>query len=156
MRRFVPLLAALVLLTACGPKRAKLAVVADQTTYEAISDIHRFEQQQLCGQDSCADSPVVEHLPGWTKAKSEAFNLRLLPAARAGAEFNRILKDLKPGQPLPEHARLLIQSLSSALVAVINDFPEGPTKAAFLTKVNAALQLAVGSLNNVLTVMGRQ
>jgi hypothetical protein len=148
------LVLALACTVACSASTRHLAVVADQTAFEALNDTHTFEQTALCGLPSCAGSPVVEHEKGWTLAKSQAFNTKLLPAVRAGQQFNQLLAGWKPGTPVPQAITAAVSSIGDALGAVVKDFPPGSTRTTILASLGTAQALVLNAFNLVLVVKG--
>lgn len=156
MKRLLYLLPLLFVLAApaCAGKARHTAVVADSALYEVLNSVHQAEQTALCGQPSCAGVPTAPTVPGWTEAKSQAFNKKLLPAVEGGRQFNRILATVKAGDPLPDAAKAVIQSVSDALAAVTSDFPDGTTKTALLANIGKAQSLILAALQAVLSVKG--
>lgn len=122
------------------------AVIADVALYESLNGLHAVEQSALCGLPSCAESSRVEFVPGWTLAKSQAFNQKLLPAVQAGRQFNILLRDWKPGTPMPAGLSAIIVSLSQALTAVTQDFPDGTTRAKILASIASAQQIILDAI----------
>lgn len=145
------LLVALVTLSGCAHPR-HVAVTVDASLYETVSDIHAAEQRALCGQPSCAGVATAPTVPGWTEAKSQAFNRALLPAATAGQNLNRALAAWTPGQPLPSEIQSLITSIGAALTNVTQTFPDGEAKAGILKNIAIVQQMALDTLANVLAV----
>jgi hypothetical protein len=118
------------------------ATVADSAIYEVISDIHATEQVALCGKPTCAGVPP-QPIDGWSVAKSEAFNKKLLPAAEAGRQLTIALLNWKPGRMLPVEIAQLIESVSEALTNVAYDFPDGSTKAKVLADLARVQQIVL-------------
>jgi len=143
-----------VFLFAYCAKPRHTAVVTDVALYEVLNDLHGVEQMALCGQQSCAGSPVVEFLPGWTLAKSQAFNTKLLPAIDGGMGFNDLLETWTPGTPIPAGLPPIITSLADSLTAVTQDFPDGTTKTAMLGYIGKAQSLILTALSIVLAMGG--
>jgi hypothetical protein len=138
----------------CSASSRHIAVVADQSAYESLNDTHALEQTALCGLPSCAGSTVVEHTPGWTLAKSQAFNTKLLPAVRGGQQFNELLAGWKPGTPVPVAITDAVTSIGNALGAVVADFPPGETRTTILANLGSAQAFILNAFNIVLTVKG--
>lgn len=152
--RLAVLVLVIVFASGCSASTRHLAVVADQTAYEALNDTHALEQTALCGLPSCAGSTVVEHQKGWTLAKSQAFNTKLLPAVRGGQQFNILLAAWKPGTPVPAAITEAVTSIGSALGAVAQDFPPGTTRDAILANLGSAQAIFLNAFNLVLIVKG--
>lgn len=142
-----------VVLGCCSHPR-HVATVADTALYEVLSDVHAAEQTALCGKASCAGVAPAPTVPGWTQAKSTAFNKKLLPAVEGGRQLNIVLAAWTPGQPLPAQATALIQSLSASLAAVTADFPDGTTKSAILGNIGKAQAIVLNILSLALQVKG--
>lgn len=138
----------------CSASTRHVAVVADQTAYEALNDTHALEQTALCGLPSCAGSSVVEHTPGWTLAKSQAFNQKLLPAVRGGQQFNALLAAWTPGTPVPAAITEAVTGIGNALGAVAKDFPPSPTRDQILAHLGSAQAIILNAFNLVLVVKG--
>lgn len=153
MKRLI-LILALTVTAACGGGARHVAVVADQTAYETFSDLHALEQTALCGLPSCAASAAVEHEQGWTLAKSQAFNGKLLPGVRAGQQFNQLLAGWKPGTPVPQAVTDGVGALGAALAAVVADFPPGTTKDKILANIGRAQGLFLNAFQIILAVKG--
>jgi hypothetical protein len=153
MRRRLPILVCL-LLAACSASTKHVAVVADTALYETLNTIHQAEQTALCGLPSCADVANPPTVPGWTLAKSQAFNRALLPAVAAGQEFNTILSTWQVGTPLPDRARALVASLPQALNRIVQDFPEGEARERIVIAIGKAQAIVLQVLNVVLAVKG--
>jgi hypothetical protein len=153
MKRLI-LILSLVLIAGCSASTRHLAVVADQTAYESLNDTHVLEQTALCGLPSCAGSVVVEHQKGWTLAKSQAFNTKLLPAVRGGQQFNVLLAAWKPGTPVPTAITEAVTSIGTALAAVAKDFPPSPTRDQILANLGSAQAIILNAFNIVLLVKG--
>jgi hypothetical protein len=141
-------------LSACSASARHVAVVADQTIFEVLNDIHAGEQTALCGLPSCATSTKVETLAGWTLAKSQAFNKKLLPATEAGRQYNTLLANWTPGTPVPQEITALVSSLGQSLTAVVADFPAGSTKDTILKNISTAQGIVLSAFNLVLAVKG--
>ncbi len=139
---------------ACGATARHTAVVASGTAYEALADIHAYEQQALCGQPSCAGNSRVEAVPGWTAAKSQAFNQKLLPAVEAGRQYNQLLASWKSGQPVPQQVVAAVQGIGAALSAVTADFPAGTTRTTILADLATAQGIFISTFEIVLAVKG--
>ena len=138
----------------CSASTRHVAVTADTTLFEVISAIHSGEQTALCGQPSCAGNTKVENVPGWTLAKSQDFNRKLLPAAEAGRQFNTLLRGWRPGTPVPEAVTQAVTSLGQALSEVVKDFPPGTARDAILANIGVAQSVILTAFNIVLTVKG--
>jgi hypothetical protein len=141
-------------LSACGASARHIAVVADQTIYEAVADIHSGEQAALCGLPSCATSTKVEVLPGWTLAKSQAFNKKLLVGEDAARELNSIVSGWTPGASVPTTVTTLIGHLADSLTNVLADFPNGSTKTKMLADIRIAQSIVLNAFNIILIVKG--
>lgn len=135
----------------CAGKARHVAVVADTALYETLSDVHASEQVALCGQPSCAGEPD-RPIAGWSKAKSLAFNQKLLPAVEAGRQYNRLLSQWQVGQPMPPQLAGLIRSLGDSLKDIAEYFPEGTSKTKIIGQIAAAQQIALSTLSAVLDV----
>lgn len=147
-------LACVVVVVGCAHPR-HVAVVADVALYEALSDAHQIEQRALCGQPSCAGVPSSP-IPGWSEAKSQAFNRQLLPAVDGGRQFNRLLAAWKPGTPAPAQLQGLITGLAQSLSSITSDFPDGTTKAAILSDISRAQTLLLDALATWIAVKGSE
>jgi hypothetical protein len=132
--------------SACANKR-HAAVVVDVALYQGLADLHAAEQTALCGQVSCADTPREEFVKGWTLAKSQDFNRKLLPAVEAGRQFNKVLAAWQPGAPMPQGLSIVIVSVGDALAEVTKDFPEGTTKTAVLAQIGQVQGMILNALN---------
>lgn len=136
---------ALVTSVSCANKR-HVIVVVDSALYEVLSDIHVEEQTALCGQPSCAG--VTQRMnTGWTDAKSQAFNQKLLPAVQAGRQLNTVLAAWEPGQLMPQAIHDLSVSLGSALTNVTNEFPDGELKSKILADIGSAQRIVLGAID---------
>jgi hypothetical protein len=131
---------------ACAHAR-HTAVVVDVALYESLASLHAAEQTALCGLPSCAGSTQEQFVRGWTLAKSQAFNAKLLPAVEGGRQFNRMLSEWQPGTPMPAGLSPIIVSLSASLTAVTEDFPDGTTKTAVLANIGAAQAMILNALS---------
>lgn len=151
MKRLL-IIVALISTVGCASAR-HTAVVADATLYEALNDAHALEQTTLCGVPSCANV-AARVTPGWTDAKSQAFNKALLPAVDGGRQFNALLATWKPGQPMPAQIHDLITGMTAALTQVATDFPDGTTKTKVLTDIAQAQSVALTALDVYLSVKG--
>ena len=154
MTRLSLVVALTALLAGCSASTRHLAVVADQTAYESLNDTHALEQTALCGRPSCAGSTVVEAQTGWTLAKSQAFNQKLLPAVRGGQQFNALLAAWQPGTPVPVAITEAVTSIGNALGAVTKDFPPGTTRDKILANLGSAQAIILNAFNLVLIVKG--
>lgn len=153
MKRLIYLLPLLFVL-GCGDKTRHVVVAADSALFEVLNAVHGTEQIALCGQPSCAGVVTAPTAPGWTDAKSQAFNLKLLPAVEGGRQLNRVLAAIKPGDPLPPQVQQIITSVIDALAAVTADFPDGTTKTALLANLGKAQSILLAALQAVLSVKG--
>ena len=151
-RAHVLAIATVIVTSGCAAHAKHLAVVADTAIYEALSDVHIAEQRALCGLPSCAGSRAVEVAPGWTAAKSRAFNATLLPAVEAGRQYNALIATWRPGTPVPAQVHDLIAALGAALTAITRDFPDGTTKAGILSRIGTVQALALQTLDLALTL----
>jgi hypothetical protein len=138
----------------CSASTRHIAVAADRSIFEVLNDIHSGEQMALCGLSSCAGSSKVETVPGWTLAKSQAFNQKLLPAVDAGRQFNSVLATWQPGTPTPPQIVTLINSLGQSLTAIVADFPAGSTRTTIVQDIQIAQSAALAAFQIVLTVKG--
>lgn len=140
---------------ACGKGARHALVVADSGLYEILSDVHQVEQTALCGFPSCAGhESAAPTIQGWTLAKSQSFNQKLLPAVEGGRSFNALLKAWVPGTPMPAQIHQTIQGISQSLGAVTADFPDGATKAKILGNLAQATQIVINGVDLVLAVKG--
>jgi hypothetical protein len=154
MKRVI-LIVALVVSAGCAAKQYHTATVVDVALYEVINTIHADEQLALCGLPSCKDSAKVEFLPGWTLAKSQAFNKPLATAAAGGMGFNEALVAWKPGTPLPYAVANTISDLGAAVATFTSTFPDGAVKTKILANISKAQMLMLQGLAMVLIAGGK-
>jgi len=138
----------------CGAKQLHTAVVADQTLFTLLSSVHAGEQTVLCGQSSCANVTARPSGAAWTDAKSQAFNVKFLPAVEAGRQYNLVLSKIKPGNPLPQEATDLINGLADSLKAIADDYPDGSSKSKILAEIGQAQSIVLKAVAVILTIKG--
>lgn len=146
----------LLILPGCRVSTRHIAVVADRGIYETLNDIHAEEQAALCGLPSCAASSKVEALSGWTLAKSQSFNKKLLPAVEGGRQYNRLLASWKPGTPVPDGVTALIGGLGDALTIIVAEFPAGTSRDKIAKEVVQAQQVILNAFQIIIAVKGVQ
>lgn len=140
--------------SACAASTRHVLVVTDIGLYEALSDVHVAEQMTLCGQPSCANV-TARVTPTWTDAQSQAFNQKLLPAVTTGQQFNVILSQWQPGQPMPLELHELIAATTRSLTEIITAFPEGATKTRILSQIGRVQSIVLAAVDAIVSVKGR-
>lgn len=153
MKRLLVIFALLVS-TGCAARTKHAIVVTDTALYEILNNVHEIEQNMLCGAPSCAG--IATRLsPGWTDAKSQDFNKKLLPAVEVGRQLNQVLAQWDPKAAPPDKIHDLVTSLTESLKVVVSDFPEGTMKSALLSGIARAQNVALYILDAVLLLKGQ-
>lgn len=140
---YAPLLALLVLTTACSMSARHTAVTADVSIHSGLAalqdgEMALYQAGELAPNDAAAN-----------KALHQRINKALVPALKSEDAFNRLVRNWQPGQPAPAELQQHVADMRALFNEISAAMPDGVAKSKLLAWVTVAQNAALAVIVNL-------